>query len=110
MITRRMTTLLAMTWSAASLLTAAESDSVLKNSGSLERMLKQSGVYNASSTGKTPNFVVDASWPQPLPHHWMLGQIGGLYVDHHDHIWVYQRPRTLTNDEAGLEGPVTGAK
>ena len=28
----------------------------------------------------------------------------------HDHIWVYNRPRTLTTDEAGLEDAVPGAK
>ena len=71
---------------------------------------KKSGVYNASPTGKTPGFVVDPSWPQPLPNNWLLGQIGGLYVDQHDHIWVYNRPRTMSTDEAGLEGPVAGAK
>jgi DNA-binding beta-propeller fold protein YncE len=89
---------------------AADNDvNVLKNTGALDRLAKESGVYHASSTGKTPNFVVDPSWPQPLPHNWMVGQVGGLYVDPHDHIWMYQRPRTLTNDEAGLEGPAPGA-
>lgn len=67
-------------------------------------------MYAASKTAKTPNFVVDPAWPQPLPNHWILGQIAGLYVDHHDHIWVYNRPRSLTNEEAGLEGPAPGAK
>ncbi|HWX89609.1 MAG TPA: hypothetical protein VNY75_04840, partial [Rhizomicrobium sp.] len=93
------------------LLLAADTDTgVLKKSGSLERLIKKSGVYNASRTGKTPGFVIDAAWPQPLPNNWLLGQIGGLYVDQHDHVWVYNRPRTLTTDEAGLEGPVAGAK
>jgi hypothetical protein len=88
---------------------AANSNSdVLKNTGALDRLVKQSGVYNTSPTGKTPNFVVDPSWPQPLPNNWILGQIGGLYVDSHDHIWIYNRPRTLTNEEAGLEGPLPG--
>src|SRR5215467_14406004 len=82
---------------------------VLKNSGAFERLLKQTGVYNASKTGKTPGFVVDPSWPQPLPNNWILGQIGGLYVDQHDHVWVYNRARTMTTEEAGLEGPVPGA-
>ena len=77
----------------------------LKKSGILDQLLKQTGVYNRSNTGKTPGFVSDPAWPQPLPHNWLLGQIGGLYVDSHDHIWVYNRPRTLTNDEAGLEKP-----
>src|ERR1700733_2232294 len=73
-------------------------------------LAKKTGVYHASSTGKTPGFVVDPSWPQPLPNNWLLGQIGGLYVDPHDHIWVYNRPRKMTTDEAGWEGPVPGAK
>ena len=93
-----------------SLVMAADTDiNLLKNNGSLDRLFKQTGVYNASSTGKTPGFVVDPAWPQPLPNNWLLGQIGGLYVDPHDHIWVYNRPRTMTNEEAGLEGPVPGA-
>src|SRR5215467_15706258 len=83
---------------------------VLKNSGTFERLLKQTGVYNTSKTGKTPGFVNDPSWPQPLPNNWILGQIGGLAVDKHDHIWVYNRSRTLTNEEAGLELAVAGAK
>jgi hypothetical protein len=89
---------------------AETGSNVLKNSGSFERLIKQTGVYNASKTGKTPGFVVDPSWPQPLPNNWILGQIGGLYVDRHDHIWVYNRPRSLTNEEAGLELPASGAK
>ncbi len=93
-----------------SLAFAADSDAnVLKGSGSLDRLSKKSSVYNSPGTAKTPGFVVDPSWPQPLPNNWLLGQIGGLYVDQHDHVWVYNRPRTLTTDEAGLEGPVPGA-
>src|SRR5580700_8257164 len=74
------------------------------------RLAQQTGVYNASKTGKTPGFVVDPAWPQPLPNHWILGQLGGLYVDRHDHIWVYNRPRTLTTEEAGLETAIPDAK
>ena len=66
-------------------------------------------VWHKAAGTTTPNFAVDPSWPQPLPHRWILGQIGGLYVDHHDHIWVLNRPRSLTNDETGLEPPVKGA-
>src|SRR4051812_20627708 len=89
---------------------SADADSdILKNSGALDRLVRQTGVYNRSTTGKTPNFVVDPSWPQPLPNNWLLGQIGGLYVDRHDHVWVYNRARTMTTEEAGLEGPVSGA-
>ena len=40
-----------------------------------------------------PRFVVDASWPKPLPGKWVIGQAAGVAVDGHDHIWVVHRPR-----------------
>src|SRR5687768_7245972 len=53
--------------------------------------------------GDRPRFDVDPFWPKPLPNRWLLGQVAGVAVDRHDHIWIVQRPRTLTNDEAGSE-------
>src|SRR6516162_2911984 len=104
-------TLPAILFAMAGLVMAADPDvNVLKNSGALDRLMKKSAVYNTSAGGKTPGFVVDPSWPEQLPNNWMVSQIGGLYVDRHDHIWVYNRPRTMTTDEAGLEGPILGAK
>jgi len=111
MIQRKLTAAVpAMVLALTGFVMAADTGSnVLKSTGALDRLVKQSGVYNTSPTGKTPNFVVDPSWPQPLPNNWILGQIGGLYVDPHDHIWIYNRPRTLTNEEAGIEGPLPGS-
>ena len=82
---------------------------ILKSNGVIDGLFRQTGVYNKSKTGTTPDFVVDPAWPQRLPHGWLLGQIGGLYVDSHDHVWVYNRPRTMTNEESGLEKAVPGA-
>lgn len=48
-----------------------------------------------------PEFKVDAEWPKELPNQWLLGQVAGIAVDRHDRIWIVQRPRTLTPDEAG---------
>jgi DNA-binding beta-propeller fold protein YncE len=48
-----------------------------------------------------PSFQVDAAWPQPLPNRWILGQVSGVAVGPDDHVWVLQRPRSLTEDEAG---------
>jgi hypothetical protein len=48
-----------------------------------------------------PKFEVDASWPKPLPNNWVLGQVGGITADKDGHIWVFQRPRSLTEDEKG---------
>ena len=48
-----------------------------------------------------PAFRVDPYWPKPLPNNWILGQVGGMAVDASDNIWVFQRPRSLTDDEKG---------
>ncbi len=74
----------------------------LAATGILERLAERSGVYGVPPTAKTPGFIADAGWPQTLPNNWIIGQVGGLYVAPDDHIWIYQRPRTLTNDEAAL--------
>jgi DNA-binding beta-propeller fold protein YncE len=83
--------------------TALAADAVKKDQSILDRLYANTGVYHRPATAHTPDFVSDAGWPAPLPHNWLLGQIGGLYVDQNDHIWVYNRPRTMTTDEAALE-------
>ena len=56
---------------------------------------------HAAQAGDVPTFAVDASWPKPLPNNWILGQVGGISADAQGHIWVFQRPRSLTDDEKG---------
>jgi hypothetical protein len=56
---------------------------------------------NQGRDATAPQFKVDVDWPKPLPNQWLLGQVAGVAVDRHDHIWIVQRPRTLTVDEAG---------
>ena len=48
-----------------------------------------------------PAYAVDPYWPKPLPNNWLLGQVSGIATDKNDHIWIIQRPRTLTEDERG---------
>ena len=48
-----------------------------------------------------PRFQVDTTWPKPLPNNWILGQVSGIATDADDHIWVLQRPNSLTDDERG---------
>jgi len=55
----------------------------------------------ASSDTAAPRFRVDPAWPKPLPNNWILGQVSGVAVDGEDHVWVLQRPRSLSEDEAG---------
>jgi hypothetical protein len=61
-------------------------------------------VLSAAGTAtvpEAPKFKVDASWPKELPNNWIMGQVGGMAVDRHDHIWVLQRPGLDTRDELG---------
>jgi NHL repeat len=51
--------------------------------------------------GEIPTFAVDASWPKQLPNNWIVGEIGGMTADSQGHIWVFQRPRSLTDNEKG---------
>jgi hypothetical protein len=48
-----------------------------------------------------PKYQIDPSWPRELPNNWIMGQVGGMAVDRHDHIWVLQRPSSDTPDELG---------
>jgi DNA-binding beta-propeller fold protein YncE len=55
---------------------------------------------------RVPNFVVDPSWPKPLPNNWTLGQVGGVCVDSEDHVYIVNR-RNLTEKEllGGAQAP-----
>ena len=53
----------------------------------------------AAHAADAPNFQVDPFWPKSLPNNWIMGQAAGVAVDAQDHIWVVQRPHTLTDDE-----------
>jgi hypothetical protein len=63
------------------------------------------GAMIASATGAAraegPTFKVDPFWPKPLPHNWLMGQVGGVDVDKQGHVWVMQRPLRHTKDELG---------
>jgi NHL repeat len=51
------------------------------------------------AAGGTPSLEVDASWPQPLPNKWAIGQVAGIAVGPQDHVWILHRPSTLAKDE-----------
>jgi DNA-binding beta-propeller fold protein YncE len=50
-----------------------------------------------------PQFEVDPFWPKPLPNNWILGQVAGVAVDSRGHVWIVQRPRSLSERERGAE-------
>ena len=55
----------------------------------------------AGNAKDAPHYKVDPFWPKELPNNWIMGAVGGLFVDSQDHIWVLQRPGTSTKVELG---------
>src|SRR5262245_20213993 len=53
-----------------------------------------------AGAAEVPKFEVDPFWPKPLPNNWTLGQVAGVAVDERDHVWIMQRPRSLSRLEA----------
>ena len=66
-----------------------------------ERSLQQDVIAQQKSSMQAPRFEVDPYWPKPLPNNWIMGQAAGVAVDAQDHVWVVQRPGSLTDDEKG---------
>jgi hypothetical protein len=58
-------------------------------------------VVRAQDSPRAPKLEVDPFWPKPLPNNWLMGQASGVAVDRRDHVWVLQRPKSLTEDERG---------
>src|SRR5579862_4252871 len=52
---------------------------------------------------QAPKFEIDPSWPKPLPNNWIFGQIGGIFVDKDDNVWISQRPRTVNDRDKRAE-------
>lgn len=42
----------------------------------------------------------DAAWPAAWPEGWRLGEVSGVAVDRHDHVWVLHRPATAPGTRA----------
>jgi hypothetical protein len=54
-------------------------------------------------TTAVPQLQVDPFWPKPLPNDWILGQVSGVAVDKRGHVWIVQRPRSLSDRELGAQ-------
>jgi DNA-binding beta-propeller fold protein YncE len=55
------------------------------------------------ATSAVPQLQVDPFWPKPLPNNWILGQVSGVAVDKRGHVWIVQRPRSLSDRELGAQ-------
>jgi DNA-binding beta-propeller fold protein YncE len=58
-------------------------------------------LVEAQSTPRIPTFEPDPLFFQALPNKWATGAVGGVAVDSHDNIWIFQRPTTIPESERG---------
>ena len=79
----------------------AAAAAALRAAGAVDDLGNTRWASRAPEGTTAPSFVVDPSWPKPLPKNWLIGQVGGIAVDSHDNIWVYHRPRTIDASSAG---------
>jgi len=69
--------------------------------GSGQRTVHSATTESAATEQTFPQFLVDPFWPKPLPNDWILGQVAGIDVDAEDHVWIVQRPGSLSAREIG---------
>jgi len=62
-----------------------------------------SATVPAQAPRDVPRLEVDPFWPKPLPNNWILGQVSGVAVDKRGHVWIVQRPRSLSDRELGAQ-------
>ena len=53
---------------------------------------------------EVPTFKVDPAWPK-IPNNWQFGQVASVAIDAQDHVWVLQRPGTLSPEEKPRAAP-----
>ena len=59
--------------------------------------------FGLMAQAHAPRYEVDRSWPRPLPDRWIIGGLGGLCVDHQNHVLILNRQDLL-------EGELNGGK
>src|SRR5262249_51992414 len=57
----------------------------------------------APTAKMVPYFEYDETFPKPLPNHWILGMVVGVFGDVKDHIWIAHRAETVRPDEVEAE-------
>lgn len=64
------------------------------------------GAKPRAGSQQMPTFAYDPTWPKELPNKWIVGNIGAVWVDGKDHVWIAHRPGGTTNlsERFGLTG------
>jgi DNA-binding beta-propeller fold protein YncE len=58
----------------------------------------------AADMTQIPKFRAEGSWPK-LPSKWIMAIVSSTWIDEQDHLWVLQRPNTLSAEEKPKAAP-----
>jgi DNA-binding beta-propeller fold protein YncE len=58
----------------------------------------------SASIQEVPKFHAEGSWAK-LPSQWIMALVSSTWIDDQDHLWVLQRPGTLSDDEKPRAAP-----
>jgi DNA-binding beta-propeller fold protein YncE len=60
-----------------------------------------------AGSGMAPRFEVDPLWPKPLPNHWVMGRVVGVWADEQDNVWIVHTGNgNLDANERALDNKV----
>jgi DNA-binding beta-propeller fold protein YncE len=59
--------------------------------GLVQSTLQRTAEAQAKGGTMAPRFEVDPMWPQPLPNHWIYGNVIGVGVDTKDNVYIIHR-------------------
>lgn len=62
------------------------------------------GTLASAQTSQVPVFRAEGAWPQ-LPAQWIMGIVSSTWIDEQDHLWVLQRPNSLSDEEKPQAAP-----
>lgn len=67
--------------------------------GAVPRLFHGAAAAQGANGLEVPVFEPDPAFPR-LPNNWVLGNVAGVAIDRHDHVWMIHRPRTVPADKA----------
>src|ERR1043165_10007904 len=67
-------------------------------------MLAGARAQTEKGVTQIPRFRAEGSWPK-LPNKWIMAVVSSTWIDDQDHLWVLQRPNTLSAEEKPKAAP-----
>ena len=64
---------------------------ILVTLGIGQSLMQRTAGAQAKAAVQAPRFEVDPMWPDPLPNHWVMGNVIGVGVDKSDHVYIIHR-------------------